>query len=483
MHVRKFAIIRNKIFFTMDQKIRELKFWEKAGYGCGDLASVLFWQTITAYLLYFYTDVFGITAAAAGVMIMVSRVLDGFFDPVIGMVADRTNTRWGKYRPYLLWMSIPLAIASVFAFVIPDFGPSGKLIYAYVTLIVFMFIYSAINIPYSSLLGVISTDPIQRTSAASFKYVGAYLAGSIVSISALPLAKEYFGHGNEAKGWPLTMTVYAIAAVVFFTITFLSTRERIQPMKTQKTTIKNDWKDLLKNKPWIIIVSTTILLILYASIRISVTPHYFKYYVGEQHFSIFGKVRHFNYIELTSAFNFLNQICSIVGVILVPFLAKWIGKKYGFMSLFIISALCTASYYFLTPQYLGLIFFMQIFGSLTGGPLSSLLWAMYADAADYSEFKNNRRATGLVFSATILSQKVGWAIGIAFAGWLLTRFGFQANMVQNINVQNGLKAMMSIIPAAAGIIAIVVMSFYNLDEKTMKNIELNLTDRRQKNTD
>lgn len=462
----------------MDQTNKKLSFWEKAGYGCGDLASVLFWQTITAYLLYFYTDVFGITAAAAGVMIMVSRVLDGFFDPVIGMVADRTNTRWGKYRPYLLWGSIPLAIASIFAFIIPDFGPSGKLIYAYVTLIVFMFIYSAINIPYSSLLGVISADPIQRTSAASFKYVGAYLAGSIVSISALPLAKDYFGHGNEAKGWPLTMTLYAIFAVIFFTITFIFTRERVKPMKTQKTTVKKDWNDLFKNTPWILIVTTTILLILFASIRISVTPHYFKYYIGEQGVTIFGKLHHYGYIELTSAFNFLNQVCAIIGVILVPFLAIRIGKKYGFMVLFIISALCTASYYFLTPQNLGLIFFIQIIASLTGGPLTSLLWAMYADAADYSEWKNNRRATGLVFSATILSQKVGWAVGIAFAGWMLTIFGFHANMVQNIDVQNGLKAMMSIIPAAAGILAIVVMSFYKLDEKQMEKIEIDLKERR-----
>ncbi len=457
--------------------VQKLGFGEKVGYGFGDLASVLFWQTLTAYLLYFYTDVFGIAAASAGTMIMVTRIVDGLFDPVMGMIGDRTNTRWGKYRPYLLWMALPLAITAVLTFVTPPFGPGGKLAYAYVTLILFMLMYSAINIPYSSLLGVISADPAERTSASSFKFTGAYIAGSIVSATALPLTL-YLGGGNEAKGWPLTMSLYGVAAVIFFLITFSATKERVKPQQEQPTKVSQDLKDLVHNVPWIMMLVTTVLMILFVSIRISVTTHFFKYYVGDQTVSLpFFGGRH-TFVGLTSAFNTVGQICAIIGVMLVPWFARRAGKKSAFIALFVAAVVSTGIFYFLRPQDVGLMFFFQIVGSLTGGPLSSVIWAMYADTADYSEWKNNRRATGLIFSATILSQKIGWAVGIAFAGMLLGFFGFQANVAQNANVLTGLKAMMSVIPAAAGILAIAIMFFYPLGEPTVKKIAGELESRR-----
>jgi GPH family glycoside/pentoside/hexuronide:cation symporter len=448
----------------------KLTFLEKAGYGCGDLASVLFWQTLTAYLLYFYTDVFGIAAAAAGTMIMVTRILDGLFDPVIGMVADRTSTRFGKYRPYILWGAVPLAVSAVFAFTTPPFGEGGRLAYAYLTLILFMLLYSTVNIPYSSLRGVISPDPTERTSASSFKFVGAYVAGAIVSATALPLAKNVFGQGSEARGWPLTMAVYGVAACAFFFITFSSTRERVTPPREARGSIAQDLGDLFRNVPWILMLVTTILMILFVAIRTSVTTHYFKYYVSDQHISILGWQADVTFVALTSAFSMIGQASAILGVILVPWFARLVGKKNGFMLLFVAAAASTGAYYFLGPQDLGLIFFLQVISSLTGGPLSSLIWAMYADTADYSEWKNKRRATGLVFSASILSQKVGWAVGIAFAGILLGAFGFKPNVGQNPEVLHGLKMMMSVIPAAAGVLAILVMQFYKLDEPTMKRI-------------
>ena len=227
----------------MSTIVKRLTFGEKVGYGVGDLASVLFWQTITAYLLYFYTDVFGITAAAAGTMILVSRLWDGINDTMMGIVADRTNTKWGKFRPYLLWMALPLATVAVLAFTTPDLSATGKLVYAFITFNLMMMFYTAINIPYSSLLGVITPDPIERTSVSSYKYVCAYIAGTIVSAFALPLTR-YFGKGNEAKGWQMTMALFGIAAVIFFLITFLSTKERVKPPITQKTSIKQDLKDL-----------------------------------------------------------------------------------------------------------------------------------------------------------------------------------------------------------------------------------------------
>jgi len=462
----------------MSNEIHKLSVKEKIGYGFGDLASVLFWQTIMVYLLFFYTDVFGLAAAAAGTMIAISRILDAFFDVGIGMVADRTSTRWGKFRPYLLWMAVPLSIAAVLAFTTPNFSDSGKLIYAYATFILFMFLYSAINIPYTSLLGVISGDSNERTSAASFKFIGAYIAGFIVSATALPMAK-YFGQGNDGKGWQITMTIYGVAAVIFFLITFLSTRERIQPIAKEKTAIRRDLVDLKNNKPWMLLFIVTILFILFVCIRMSVTAHYFKYYVGEQEVSLFGTTYRFGFEVLASAFNAVGQGLAILGVILVPWFSRLFGKKKAVVILFIVAMICTASYYVLRPDNLLLIFGLQTIGSLTGGPISTLLWAMYADTADYSEWKTGRRATGLVYSASIMSNKLGWAIGAMIAGGLLAVTGFHANVIQNMDVQNGLKAMMSVIPVGAGILALIVLFFYQLDESMMKKIGADLEARRK----
>ena len=463
----------------MSGEIQKLPLREKIGYGFGDLASVLFWQTIMVYLLFFYTDVFGLTAAAAGIMFFVSRILDAFFDVAIGMTADRTKSRWGKFRPYILFGAIPLAISAVLAFTTPGFGDTGKLVYAYITFILFMFLYSTVNIPYTALLGVISGDPVERTSAASFKFVGAYLAGFIVSATALPFAK-YFGNGNQGKGWQETMIIYGIAAILFFLVTFLSTRERIQPIAKEKTSVKKDLSDLFKNTPWVLLFIVTILFILFVCIRLSVTTHYFKYYIGLQEVSIFGSLHQYGYVELTSVFNTVGQAFSLIGVLLVPWFAKVSGRKRAVTILFIVALICTGSFYFLSPGNLTLIFVLQAIGSLTGGPISTLLWVMYADTADYSEWKTGRRATGLVFSASIMSNKLGWAIGSMIAGLILASTGFVANMAQNINVLNGLVNMMSIIPVAAGIVALIILVFfYKLDEPTMEKVKTELEERRK----
>ncbi len=463
----------------MSTESQKLSFWEKAGYGCGDFASVLFWQTIMVYLLFFYTDVFGLAAAAAGTMTAVSRALDAFFDVGIGMTADRTNTRWGKFRPYLIWMALPLAFTAVLAFSTPDFSPTGKLVYAYVTFIAFMFFYSAINIPYTSLLGVISGEPNERTSASSFKFVGAYSAGILVSATALPLA-EYFGGGSSAKGWQTTMAMYAVVSVIFFVITFLSTHERIQPIAKEKTSIKNDLKDLSKNKPWVVLFAVTILLILFVCIRLSITVHYFKYYIGTQQITFFGGTHSFDYEWLASAFNVVGQGSSLLGVVLVPWFSRRLGRKRAAVALFAGAIVTTAAFFLLSPGDLVWIFGLQILTCITGGSVSPLLWAMYADTADYSEWKTGRRATGLVYSASIMSNKLGWAIGAMVAGWILAMTGFQANVVQRLEVLTGLKSMMSIIPAVPGIVALVLLIFfYKLDEPSMNRIKEEIAARRE----
>jgi GPH family glycoside/pentoside/hexuronide:cation symporter len=487
----------------MSNEIQKVSLRERSFYGFGDLASCLFWQTITLYLLFFYTDVFGLSALAAGVMIGVSRLLDAFFDVIIGMTADRTKSRWGKFRPYLLWGAIPLAVAATLAFTTPNFSTNGKLIYAYVTFILFMFMYSFINIPYTALLGVISGDPVERTSASSFKFIGAYVGGFIVSATALPFA-AHFGHGNVQKGWQMTLAIYGIAAVILFLITFLSTRERIQPIAKEKTSIDLDLGILINNGPWLMLFIITILFILFVCIRLSVTAHYFKYYIGEQasplltqiynlllHIinplrGIFGKesialydsTHKYGFDVLASAFNTVGQGFAILGVILVPWFAKICGRKNALVILFVTALICTGAFYFLKPENLLAMFIFQTVGSLAGGPISALLWVLYADTADHSEWRTGRRATGLVFSASIMSNKIGWTVGSVIAGLILALTGFVANVAQNIDVQNGLKAMMSAIPVAAGVIALILIFFYGLDETIMKKIKEDLEARR-----
>jgi glycoside/pentoside/hexuronide:cation symporter, GPH family len=494
----------------MSEATQRLTFKEKVGYGFGDLASCLFWATIMSQLLFFYTDIFGLTGKAAGIMFFVSRILDAFFDVVIGMVADRTKSRWGKFRPYLLFGAVPLAISAVLAFTVPAFGEVGNLIYAYITFILFMFLYSTINIPYTALLGVISGDPVDRTSASSFKFMGAYLGGIIVSATVLPMA-SYFGHGVAAKGWQMTMGMYGIAAVIFFMITFLSTHERIQPIAKERTSVKNDLKDISKNIPWMQLFVITILFILFVCIRLSVTTHYFKYFVGDQqsillvHITnfllqfiinpisgIFGgqasalldTSHKFGFEVLTSVFNTIGQGSSLIGVLLVPWFAKVLGRKAATLSLFLAALVFTGAFYFLNPGDVLLIYIFQFFGSITGGPISALLWVLYADTADYSEWKNGRRATGLVFSASIMSNKIGWAVGSMIAAFILDQTGFVANVIQNIDVQNGLKNMMSIIPVAIGTVALIILAFfYKLDEPTMAKIKTELDVKRKESGD
>jgi GPH family glycoside/pentoside/hexuronide:cation symporter len=490
----------------MANEIQKVSLRERAFYGFGDLASCLFWATIMSQLLFFYTDVFGLSAAAAGIMFFVSRILDAFFDVVIGMTADRTKSRWGKFRPYILFGAVPLAVSAVFAFTTPDFAYPAKVVYAYITFIVFMFLYSTVNIPYTALLGVISGDPVERTSASSFKFVGAYLGGIIVSATILPLA-SYFGHGDVTKGWQMTVGIYGVVAVILFGITFLSTHERIQPIAKEKTSIKNDLKDLSKNVPWIWLFIVTILFILFVCIRMSVTTFYFKYYVREQAspllgqvfnfllqyivnplYGIFGKsavalfegAHKFGWETLASAFNTIGQGVSLIGVLLVPFFAKLVGRKSATVILFIAALISTGAFYFFKPEDLMLIFVFQTVGSVVGGPISVLLWVLYADTADYSEWKTGRRATGLVFSASIMSNKLGWAFGSMLAGLVLAMTGFVANVAQNIDVLNGLKAMMSVIPVAIGVVALIIlMFFYKLDESTMAKVKADLEDRRK----
>jgi GPH family glycoside/pentoside/hexuronide:cation symporter len=457
----------------------KLSLREKFSYGFGDLASVLYWQTFMVYLTYFYTDVFGIAALAAGTMLGLSRSMDAFFDPVMGMVADRTETRWGKFRPYLLWLCVPFALVGVLTFTTPGFSGSGKLVWAWLTYNALMLLYTAINIPYTAMLGVISPDPNERTTLSSIKFVGAYAAGMIVSATLLPMSKV-LGGGSETRGWQLSFVIIGFAAVVFFLITFFNTRERVRPPPAQKTSILRDLADLITNVPWLILLATTITFILFVAVRSSVITHYFKYYIGTQEVTIpfLSGSKQYTFEWLVSAFNTSGQLAALVGVILVPFFARRVGRKVAFVAMFVVAIVSTAAFYFLRPDQLWLIFGFNLVGSITGGPLSALLWAMYADTADYAEWRKGRRATGLVFSASIFSQKQGWAIGAWVALGLMASVGFKANAEQTPATLHGLLLLVSVIPAAIGVLSILIVLFYPLNEGRMREIGATLKARR-----
>ena len=464
----------------MTKIIEKLAMKEKISYGFGDLASVLYWQTFMLYFTYFYTDVFVIPAAAAATMFLVSRIWDGINDPLMGIIADRTKTKWGKFRPYLLWLCIPFAFVGVLTFTVPDFGPSGKLIWAYVTFILIMMLYTAINIPYTALLGVISADSNERTTVSSVKFLFAFAAGIIVSATLLPMVKT-LGGGNDAQGWQMSFIIYGIAAVIFFLIAFRGTKERVQPPKSQKSSVKKDLYELVTNKPWLILLATTITFILFVAVRSSVTVHYFKYVIGTQKLSLpFFDPDSYDFETLVSAYNTVSQVASFIGVLLVGWFAKVVGKKKAFMILFVIAIVSTAIVYVLTAEELGLIFFFQFTGSMTGGPLSVLLWAMYADTADYAEWKQGRRATGLIFSASTMSQKMGWAFGSFVALTLMSQVGFEANVEQSADSLSGLILLFSIIPAAFGIISMILMVFYPLNDQKVEVITGELAERKAK---
>ena len=460
----------------------KLKLSEKIAYGFGDLASVLYWQTFMLYFTYFYTDVFLIPAGAAATMFLLSRIWDGVNDPIVGMIADRTHTRWGKFRPYLLWMCVPFAVMGVLTFTVPNLSPTGKLIWAYATFIGIMMLYTAINIPYTALLGVISPDSNERTSVSSIKFLFAFSAGIIVSATLLPMVKA-FGGGDDlaaqAIGWQRSFMVYGVAAVVFFLIAFAGTRERVQPPKDQKSSIGRDLYELVTNVPWLILLATTITFILFVAVRSSVTAHYFKYVIGEQTFSLpLIKNKIISFEALVSAFNTVGQISSFLGVIAVSWFAKIIGKKKAFIFIFVVAIGSTAAFYFVPPQKIGWIFLLQIAGSLTGGPLSVLLWAMYADTADYAEWKRGRRTTGLVFSASTMSQKIGWALGAFAALNLMSGVGFAPNQVQSEQSMHGLLLLFSLIPAGMGVLSLVLVFFYPLTDKKVEMMTKELNDRR-----
>ncbi len=451
---------------------------EKIGYSLGDTASNLFFQTFMLFLLYFYTDVFGLPAAAVGTMFLITRIWDAINDPIMGTIADRTNTRWGKFRPYILFFALPFGILGVLTFTTPDFSLTGKLIYAYITYNLLMMMYTAVNVPYSALMGVITPNSLERTELSSYRFVAAFIGGFIVQAATMSLVK-YFGVGNEAVGWQWAMSILAGLAVVLLVITFFTTRERVYPPKGQKIAFKQDLRDLFTNKPWLLIAGATVFQLVYIVIRNSSIMYYFKYYVKEQQFQLLGQIFNLSFEKFASSFMLSGTIVTIVGAILTKWISKKFDKKNTYAGFLTISAILCALFYFLKPQNIMLIFGINLFISFLLGPVSVLQWAMYTDTADYSEWKTGRRATGLLMAASLFALKLGLTLGGAIVGWFLAYYGFVANQEQSVETLNGIISLMSIYPAIAGIIGGALILFYPLTNKMMVQIEADLTAKRQ----
>lgn len=463
----------------MTQQDSKLPFREMLAFGCGDFASVLYWQTFMRYLPYYYTDVFGITAGALATMLFFSRFFDGFFDPVIGMLADRTETRWGKFRPFMLFGCVPFAIAGVLTFTTPGFGAAGKLIWAYLTYNALMLLYTTVNIPYTALLGVLTNDPVERTRLSSIKFICAFSAGMVVSATLLPMV-SWLGAGSPQRGWQLSFVIIGLVAIGFLLITVFGTKERIHPAPDKNTSVLRDLKLLLANQAWVLLTATTLLWILFIALRSSVSTHYFKYFIynGAPETPLNFVGHSFTLDTLVSAFNTLGQAASVAGVILIGYIADRFPKRALFVTLLLGQIAATASYYFLPAGSLGAIFTLEILGSFVGAPLPVLLWAMYADTADYGEWQSGRRTTALVFSASLMSQKIGWALAAYIAFKLLAYVGFTANIVPSLEVKDSLVHLMSIIPAVLGVASIITFLFYPLNDKKVAAMNAELKQRR-----
>jgi GPH family glycoside/pentoside/hexuronide:cation symporter len=451
---------------------------EKVGYGLGDAASSMFWKIFSMYLMFFYTDVFGLAPAVVGTMFLITRIWDSCFDPIVGIIADRTKTRWGKFRPYLLWTAIPFAVIGVLTFYTPDFDEKGKIIYAYITYSLMMMVYSIINVPYASLLGVMSSDRKERTTLSSYRMVFAF-AGSLLALWLIePLVNHFGGNMNSKIGWLYTIIVFGIITIIFFWGCFFLTKERVKPISDEKTDLKEDLKDLWKNKPWWILLGAGVGALVFNSIRDGAAVYYFKYYVSttvSYSFNLFGETFA---MTPTSLYLVLGQAANIIGVIAATPIANKIGKKNTFFGAMTLAAILSVIFYFFGKEDALLIMTFQVLISICAGCIFPLIWSMYADSADYSEWKQGRRATGLIFSASSMSQKFGWTIGGASTGWLLAFYGFQANVEQTAVTQNGIQLMLSILPAAAAVISVLFILLYPLNEEKLKTIELELNNKR-----
>ncbi|ARV15660.1 MFS transporter [Polaribacter sp. SA4-12] len=474
---------------TISQK---LSVKEKVGYALGDLAANLVFQTLMTYLAYFYTDIYGLESNHASAIILTVGLVAAFgFNPIIGAIADRTNTKIGKFRPWILWTAIPLGVTAILAFTTPDFEYKGKVIYAVITYTLLLLLYSANNLPYSALSGVITGDMGERNSISSYRFVAVMFAQFFVQVFMLPII-ETAGGGDKAVGIELVMTWLAVIGTVMLLITFFTTKERIIPKPEQKSSLKEDLGDLFKNKPWVIMLVLTTLVFVTLAMKGGSYVYYFNNFVDEKELTSFISpildflssigINFFGENPVSAGFGLFNAggiIFMMVGIGLSKKLADKYGKRDVFKTFLFISTLFIIFFYFLSPESIGLIFLSQILHGFFYGITIPILWAMIADVADYSEWKNNRRATAIIFSAMMVGLKGGLSIGSALVAWILGLYNYVPKADSQVeSAIHGTKMLISIFPAIPFLIGVGLLFFYEIDKKMELKIEKELNERR-----
>jgi GPH family glycoside/pentoside/hexuronide:cation symporter len=446
---------------------------EYIGYAVGDTASNLFFTTFNVFLTYYYVDVWGLAATAVAQMMLIVRFTDAVADPVMGMIADRTETRWGKFRPYILWMAVPYGVAGYLIFANPTLGPTGKLLYAYATYTLMLFAYTGVNVPYSSLLGVLSPSSEVRTVASSFRFVGAFGGGLLVSLLVRPLVKE-LGGTDEVLGFQHTMAIFAVLSVFLFWITFATTKERVKPPPGQKSHALGELKELGKNRPWIILLIAAVFSTSFIAMRAGSTIFYFKYVVGDD-----GSPILFGRLDRVTVFLASGSACMMLGTACLGLFARMADKRTLAVALTMTTALAFTVFYLLPPDNFPLLLIVNGLGTFAMGPTSALVWAMYADVADYGEWKFGRRSTGLVYSASLFALKTGTMVAGALLPLFLDWFGFVRNVQQSESAVLGILLAFSIVPGVFAVLKGAALWIYPLGRSEVLRIEGELRARRE----
>jgi sugar (glycoside-pentoside-hexuronide) transporter len=450
----------------MTDNTGKLSFGEKFGYGLGDLAANFVFQALMALQFDFYTNTFGLDTAHTKIMFLVVGLGSACFNPVMGVIADRTNTRWGRFRPWLLWTSVPFGIIGILTFTTPHFSPEGKLIYAWCTYLLLRLIYAANNVPYASLNGVMTDDPNERNSIATYRQMFANTAGFIVGSLAVPMVK-FFGGGDSARGYQLTMGTFLGMSIVLFLIAFSVTKERIQPDARQETSVLKDIGDLIHNGPWVTLFLVTTFYFTALLIRGNVMLTYFDKLAGNR--------------LIFSWFNGFGLISLLVGVACSTAVVKKMGKRATFFWSMLLTGLCCIALYFFPPTATVPIISLEVLRQFCFGCSGPVLWSMMGDVADFGEWKTGRRATGTVTSAVVFALWIGVALGSFFASWLLELYGYSGikDAVESAHALEGIRLTASVYSGAAFLAAAVCLIFYGISMKLNLTISHDLAERRK----
>jgi GPH family glycoside/pentoside/hexuronide:cation symporter len=470
---------------------KKLSVVEKVGYGLGDTASNILYQAWSFFLMIFYTDVFGIDAKVASFMFLITRVWDMVNDPIMGMIADRTNTRWGKFRPYLLWMAVPYGILACAMFITPDLNQNMKIVYAYITYIAATMAYTAVNIPYSSLMAVMTPNPKERTTLSQYRFFFAFVGALLITTFTLPLAK-FFGNDpahpgydaelgySQALGFQTTMAVFGGIAIVLLIITFLTTRERVQPPKGQKSAFAQDLGDVARNLPWIVIFLAAIFWLIHNAIRNGMVAYYFNYVNGEGGNVLLTMTLGALKLEFdqTTVFLTIGTFGMMAGVFASSPIKKRFDRKLVAIFLSLAGAALGAAFYVLPADNFVILSIMNFLWSVVAGATPVFIFAMFSDVADYHEWRFNRRATGLVIAGIMFAIKAGIAIGGFLGLYILGRYGYVKDMDMTPEVMQGIRTLFSLIPAGFILICGILLCFYPVNERLLQTIEIDLKNRK-----